>query len=737
MFTQFNCLSQSTFYHTDTIREMRLYFSEPNWDYILDSLYVQGDKERILATIVIDGNQYDSVGVRYKGFSSVSVNYKKNPFNIRLDYIIGNQDHEGITKLKLSNGIYDPSFLREVLSYEIARQYMPVSEANYTNLYINDTLWGLYTNVEAIDENFLNKHFDDDDAPFFKCVPENLNIQIGGENSNLSNTHGIDSTDYYDYYRIESDYGWHELYNLIDTLNNFPDSIQHSLNVDRTLWMHAFNYALINFDSYIGYGQNYYLYKDKSRKFSPIIWDLNMSFGGFRLTDASQLYFNGFDITQAQNIDPLTHFNYMSLSPRPLMRNIFNNPRYRRMYMAHIRTIIEENFANQNYFSRAQFLHNLIDSSVQNDSIKFYSYSDFTTNITNQVILPTTICPGISQLMNSRTNYLSNYLGYNGEPQITNIISSPQTLVLGSDIWITADVVDATDVLLAYRFGEYNSFKKIQMYDDGNHNDGLAGDKKYGAKIDNSSNLVQYYLYAENDSAGSFSPERAEYEYYTISSPIQSGDLRINEMMADNQTTVVDGNGDYDDWIELYNTTQTPIAINNLYLSDNLSNILKWRLPNHVIPAGGYYIIWADEDGRQGENHANFQLFASGETITLADENSAILETVTFSSQFTDLSYARIPNGTGPFTIATPTFNRNNNITNIQEDTDFIDIYPNPFYDKLYVKGLRNIIISDVIGRIIYQGNPYNNIINTSNWREGVYFVNLGDRRKVKLIKVK
>ena len=137
---------------------------------------------------------------------------------------------------------------------------MPVSEANYANLYINDTLWGLYTNVEAIDENFLNKHFDDNDAPFFKCVPENLNIQIGGENSNLSNTHGIDSTDYYDYYRIESDYGWHELYNLIDTLNNSPDSIQHSLNVDRTLWMHAFNYALINFDSYIGYGQNYYLY---------------------------------------------------------------------------------------------------------------------------------------------------------------------------------------------------------------------------------------------------------------------------------------------------------------------------------------------------------------------------------------------------------------------------------------------------------------------------------------------
>ena len=52
---------------------------------------------------------YDSVGVRYKGFSSVSVNRVKNPFNIKLDYIIEGQDHQGIDKIKLSNVISDPS----------------------------------------------------------------------------------------------------------------------------------------------------------------------------------------------------------------------------------------------------------------------------------------------------------------------------------------------------------------------------------------------------------------------------------------------------------------------------------------------------------------------------------------------------------------------------------------------------------------------------------------------------
>ena len=72
--------------------------------------------------------------MRYKGFSSVSVNRVKNPFNIKLDYIIDGQDHQGIDKLKLSNVIQDPSFIREVLSYEISRKYMPSSEANFISL---------------------------------------------------------------------------------------------------------------------------------------------------------------------------------------------------------------------------------------------------------------------------------------------------------------------------------------------------------------------------------------------------------------------------------------------------------------------------------------------------------------------------------------------------------------------------------------------------------------------------
>ena len=126
--------AQSYFYETDSLKEIRIYFYEPNWQSTLDSLYIIGNDERTFAYLVIDGEQYDSVGIRYKGFSSVSVNTIKNPLNIKIDYVKGKQDLDGYRKIKLANSIYDPSFLREVLSYEIARKYMPAPKANFANV---------------------------------------------------------------------------------------------------------------------------------------------------------------------------------------------------------------------------------------------------------------------------------------------------------------------------------------------------------------------------------------------------------------------------------------------------------------------------------------------------------------------------------------------------------------------------------------------------------------------------
>jgi len=734
---QFSGFSQSSFYEVDSLREIRIYFYDSDWDNQLDSLYVQGENERILADLVIDGSFYDSVGVRYKGFSSVSVNRIKNPFNIKLNYVIDGQDHNGVDKLKLSNVYQDPSFIREVLTYEIAANYLPSAKANFANLYVNDTLWGLYTNVQAVNKDFLNNHFGNKYNPFFKCNPENLNVSPGGENANLSDAHGNDSLDYQPYYDVKSDYGWEALYNLIDTLNNYSDSVNKVLNVDRTLWMHALNYTLINFDSYIGYGQNYYLYKDKTGQFNPLLWDLNMSFGSFSLTDASSIYFNGFDIIQAQNMDPLLHHNQISVSPRPLLRNLFLSERNRKMYLAHIRTIINENFANQNYSVRGQYFQNLIDASVQNDTNKFYSYTDFTTNLNNQVALVTADCPGITQLMDARITYLSSYTGVSGEPIITNITTTPQNFVVGDDIWITANITDVTEAILGYRFGANMAFKTTTMFDDGNHNDGTANDGVFGGVIFNSANMVDYYLYADNDSAGVFSPVRAAYEFYSIQSQLNVYDVVINEIMSNNISTASDASGKFEDWIELYNTTNSPVSTAGLFLTDTLGLLQKWELPDYTIPANGYAIIWADEDGSQGDMHANFKLSNLGEQLILTNADSLVIDSITYLIMPDDIAFARLPNGIGPFVMQAPTFKANNDFINsITEKQEQIKVYPNPFSDVIKWNSFEGIEVRDILGKLMYTSENANRI-PTSTWQTGIYFLHLTDKNQtIKAIKI-
>ncbi len=138
----------------------------------------------------------------------------------------------------------------------------------------------------------------------------------------------------------------------------------------------------------------------------------------------------------------------------------------------------------------------------------------------------------------------------------------------------------------------------------------------------------------------------------------------INELMADNDNTVPDPQGDYDDWLELHNRTDMPLPLTGLYLSDKEDNLTKWAFPeNTVIPANGYLIVWLDEDhddetATEGL-HANFKLSKSGETVMLVDTDARgnqVLDSVTFGEQETDVAYGRLPNGTGDFQVlqATP-----------------------------------------------------------------------------------
>jgi hypothetical protein len=141
-------------------------------------------------------------------------------------------------------------------------------------------------------------------------------------------------------------------------------------------------------------------------------------------------------------------------------------------------------------------------------------------------------------------------------------------------------------------------------------------------------------------------------------------DIVINELLPVNTTVMPDQNGEYDDWIELYNLSGTVKDISGYFLSDNKDHFSKWEFPSGTTISGnGYLIIWADDDSAQVGLHANFKLSSLGEEVLLSAPDGTLEDKVIYPGQSLELSFSRNPDGTGLFKWQAPTFNSSNNLS--------------------------------------------------------------------------
>ena len=133
--------------------------------------------------------------------------------------------------------------------------------------------------------------------------------------------------------------------------------------------------------------------------------------------------------------------------------------------------------------------------------------------------------------------------------------------------------------------------------------------------------------------------------------------LLINEFMASNNSTLADEDGDFSDWVEIYNPSSEDVNLENWYLTDSKGNLIKWQFPAVNLPAGGYLIVFASLKNRTGsELHTNFKLSAGGEYIGLVQPNAAVVVSEydpVFPPQTPDISYGLF-NGVAQF-FANPT----------------------------------------------------------------------------------
>ncbi|MFM7310284.1 MAG: CotH kinase family protein, partial [Flavobacteriales bacterium] len=219
----FTCIAGSIFsqslYTINEIQQIEIFFSQSNWDFQLDTAKAGAEGYLIADSVRVNGSTFLDVGVKYKGNSSYNANNNKNPLHINLDYLHGSQHYQHYTNLKLGNGFSDPSNVREVLSYDILRKYMDAPLSNFAQVYINGTLRGLYSNDQSINKRFLGDHYYSAEGAFFKCNP----VGGAGPGSQGSSPNlawiSSDSSSYFSSYEMQSDFGWNQLVDLIDTLN--------------------------------------------------------------------------------------------------------------------------------------------------------------------------------------------------------------------------------------------------------------------------------------------------------------------------------------------------------------------------------------------------------------------------------------------------------------------------------------------------------------------------------------
>ena len=124
-----------------TVHSLNIQFYNPNFNQILQNNWEIDDKSYELASIVFNGEYLDSVGVRYKGnstfFMAQALGSPKLPLNIDIDLIYEDQDLLGYNKVKLSNSIFDPTFVKESIGYLTTGYYLPTPETGYMNVSVN------------------------------------------------------------------------------------------------------------------------------------------------------------------------------------------------------------------------------------------------------------------------------------------------------------------------------------------------------------------------------------------------------------------------------------------------------------------------------------------------------------------------------------------------------------------------------------------------------------------------
>lgn len=351
----------ATAFNPEIVHNLSIDISTENWENILANPL---DEEYHEASITFNGVTLDSVAIRTKGGSSLrSVSQSTSDrysFKIDINEYVDGQKFFGLKKFTLQNSFNDPSYMREVIAYDLLEEMgVPAPEHAYVNVYINDELFGFYLMVEVIDGEFLENHFANSNGDLYK--PDGTGSDLQWISDDITSYSDINLQNNEE----TTDNG--AFMNLVEQLDNGSEEV---IDVDMLLRYMSVSVALSNLDSYHGtLAHNYYIY-DQDGVFTLLPWDFNESFGTFSMgcrDDIRELYID----------EPTSE----SLSSRPLVANVFTNQDNLDVYHEYLWQLINGSLADEAFSERVAEIADLISEHVANDPTSFYGHSLFEQNL--------------------------------------------------------------------------------------------------------------------------------------------------------------------------------------------------------------------------------------------------------------------------------------------------------------------------------------------------------------------
>jgi spore coat protein H len=242
----------------------------------------------VLSEMEFDGQRIPDVGLRLKGNSSYSVSAGtlRRPMKVDFDRFVEDKRFAGLESFNLSNTSFDPSQVREAVAFWLFQKLdVPAPRTGHALVHLtvagkhDREYLGLYTLIEEIDQHFLKYHFGNSDGLLLK--PSGMRgFAYLGETWDQYRSICSPRTEE----RPEACQKVIDFAKLIHRSDDatFRAKIESLLAVDEFLRFVAVNSAIVNYDSFLSTGHNYYIYVnpgDGRLHFIP--WDVNMSFGGY------------------------------------------------------------------------------------------------------------------------------------------------------------------------------------------------------------------------------------------------------------------------------------------------------------------------------------------------------------------------------------------------------------------------------------------------------------------------